>query len=272
MGPAAQDQFDVCARFLLNVPARLIAEVFHADEVNLSPQALKGTPHTDSPRLNISPTEEVCIVREHAAAANDPAATAPSTSPASAPTSIKQPRRELTLARWGLIPAWADDPKIASQTINARAETAATKPAFRDAFERRRCVIPASGFYEWRPAAAPRSRKQPVMIRRRDGRLLALAGLYESWKPRDNPDAPWLRTCTILTCEPSPLIAPIHNRMPALLAPGDIDAWLDPARRDTHALQAMLRPAPEGDLELADIDYSLNHRDERAPEEPTLFG
>jgi putative SOS response-associated peptidase YedK len=251
----------VCARFLLNVPARLIAEVFHADEVNLSPQALKGVSHTDVPRLNISPTEEICIVRDRAAREEGEPAEV-----------THAPRRELTLAKWGLIPTWADDPKIASQTLNARAETAPTKPAFRQAFERRRCIIPASGFYEWRPAPRPRAKKQPVMIRRRDGQLLAIAGLYESWKPKDNPDAPWLRTCTIITCEPNPMIAPIHDRMPVLLASSDIDAWLDPGRRDTIALQSLLKPAPAQDLELSDISYSLNHRDQRGPEEPTLFG
>jgi putative SOS response-associated peptidase YedK len=256
----------MCARFLLNVPARLIAEVFHADEVNLSPQALKGphTPtHTDAPRLNISPTEDICIVRDRAPRDDDASAPAPS-----APR-----RRELTLARWGLIPAWADDPKIASQTINARAETAATRPAFRHAFERRRCIIPASGFYEWKKPATPRGKKQPVVIRRRDGRLLAIAGLYESWKPKDDPEAPWLRTCTLLTCEPNPLIAPIHNRMPALLAHETIDAWLDPSRHDTQALQSLLKPAPDDHLELAEVTYSLNHRDRPAePDPPTLFG
>jgi putative SOS response-associated peptidase YedK len=248
----------MCARFLLNVPARLIAEVFHADRVDLSPQALKGPRHTDAPRLNIRPTEDIPIVRDRPADAGEPA------------------HRELALASWGLVPHWAEDSnaasRIAARTINARAETAPTKPAFRDAFERRRCVIPASGFYEWKKPVADRGKKRPVMIRRRDGRLLAIAGLYESWKPRDNPDAPRVRTCTILTCDPNSLIAPIHNRMPALLAPEAIDAWLDPGGHDTRALRSLLKPAPEADLELAEINYSLNDHGRAGPEEPTLFG
>jgi putative SOS response-associated peptidase YedK len=237
----------MCARFL-------IAEVFHADRVNLAPQAIKGPHHTDAPRLNICPTEDIPIIRED----EDPSGHAA--------------HRELTIAAWGFIPHWADDPGIASQIINARAETAPAKPAFRAAFERRRCIIPASGFYEWKEPARPRAKKQPLMIRRRDGQLLAIAGLYESWKPRDNPDAPWIRTCTILTCEPNALISPIHNRMPVLLAHDAIDAWLDPTRHDPRTLQSLLKPAPEEDLELAEIGYSLNHRERPdEPEHPTLF-
>lgn len=134
-------------------------------------------------------------------------------------------QRELALLRWGLIPFWAKDAKIAYSTINAKAETLATAPAFREALRRRRCLVPADGFYEWQKLDA--KTKQPWAIALRDGSPLAFAGLWETWK--DKTTGQPLETYTIITTEPNELTSGLHNRMPAILAPRDYDRWLAPA-------------------------------------------
>lgn len=134
-------------------------------------------------------------------------------------------QRELALLRWGLIPFWAKDAKIAYSTINAKAETLATAPAFREALRRRRCLVPADGFYEWQKLDA--KTKQPWAIALRDGSPLAFAGLWETWK--DKTTGQPLETYTIITTEPNELTSGLHNRMPVILAPRDYDRWLAPA-------------------------------------------
>jgi len=143
--------------------------------------------------------------------------------------------REIALLKWGLIPYWAKDPKIAYRTINARAETVASAPAFRAAFRKRRCLIPANGFYEWKRLDGT---KQPYLIEMRDGSPLAFAGLWERW---DRGEVP-IETFTIITGEPNSLVADLHNRMPVILDPDDYDAWLSAA--DTTIPQALLQPFP----------------------------
>ncbi len=169
---------------------------------------------------NVAPTKQVYIVAERSASEDYP-----------------QPRRTLAVARWGLVPSWAKDPKIGSRLINARAETAASKPAFRAAFARRRCLVPADGFYEWyEPASpdAPRGRtgkplKQPFFIHPADGSTLAMAGLYEFWRdPAADPHEPWLLTVTILTTTSTDALGRIHDRMPLPIPPQQWEAWLDP--------------------------------------------
>jgi putative SOS response-associated peptidase YedK len=135
------------------------------------------------------------------------------------------PRGELL--RWGLVPPWADSPALGLKLINARVETAAGKPAFRTAFERFRCLVPADGFYEWR--SAPGEPKQPYWITRADGAPFAFAGLWSIWRPRGSDGAPALRTMSILTTAANPAIAPLHDRMPVILAEAAEAAWLDPA-------------------------------------------
>jgi len=145
-------------------------------------------------------------------------------------------QREIAMLRWGLIPFWAKDDKIGYKTINARAETIATAPAFRAAFKKRRCLVPASGFYEWKKLED--GSKQPYLIAARDGSPFSFAGLWERW---DKDEAP-VETFTIITGEPNSLVADLHNRMPVILDPDDYDVWLTAV--DTAIPQALLQPFP----------------------------
>jgi putative SOS response-associated peptidase YedK len=148
--------------------------------------------------------------------------------------------RELTQMRWGLVPFWAKDGKIAYSTINAKAETLATSPAFREPFKRRRCLIPVDGFYEWQPLSA--KFKQPYAVGLASGVLFALAGLWDTW--RDEATGLVLETYTIITTDPNPLMEPFHNRMPVIVDPPDYERWMAPV--DPSRLPAdLLRPYPE---------------------------
>ena len=143
---------------------------------------------------------------------------------------------------WGLIPSWARDASMGSRMINARGETLAEKPAYRGAYKYKRCLIPADGFYEWQARAGTRARSL-YFIHLKDGAPFAFAGLWDEWQA---PDGSSLRTCTIITTAPNPLVAPIHDRMPVLLQPADYDEWLDPAPRAPASLQRLIAPfAPE---------------------------
>ena len=147
----------------------------------------------------------------------------------------------------GLIPSWAKDVSIGAKLINARGDTVAEKPAFRAAFRRWRCIVPASGFYEWRAVQeAGRTIKQPYFIRPREkGDLFGFAGLTERWV---SPDGEEVRTCCIITTDANALMTPIHDRMPAILAPNDYGAWLDLGTTDVDSLRALLRPADPGEI------------------------
>lgn len=184
------------------------------------------------PRYNVAPTDWHWILR------------------------MRREDRELLPARWGLINSWAKDRRIGARQLNARAETIATKSAFRDAFERRRCAVPADGFFEW---TGPRHARQPLWYHRPDGDLLLFAGLYESWRPPDAPaDQQWERTFTIVTTEANGLIAPIHDRMPAILPDDLVDDWLFGEDRDTGALLTLLRRAPDSLLEATYVSPRVN--------------
>ena len=155
-------------------------------------------------------------------------------------------QRQLRVARWGLVPSWAKDPKIGSRMINARWENAAEKPAFRSAFAKRRCLIPADGYFEWyaptarsdAPPGTSKPHKQPYFIHRADGAGLALAGLYEFWRP--SPDEEWLVTVTVLTTDSVGPLAAIHDRMPVMIDPSGYSRWLDPAARVDTEFDARL--------------------------------
>jgi putative SOS response-associated peptidase YedK len=146
--------------------------------------------------------------------------------------------REFALMRWGLVPFWAKDPKFGYSTINARAEEAATKPAYREALKKRRCLVPSDAFYEWQRLDA--KNKQAYAIALKSGEPYAFAGLWESWKPQEGPP---LETFTILTTDPNELMQPIHNRMPVILEARDHERWLDPGD-PTHPPVDLLRPYP----------------------------
>lgn len=208
-----------------------------------SPEQLLGAPGLDglldggqlaalqlAPRYNIAPSQPVLALRN-----SDPPAPA--------------------LLRWGLVPSWADDEKIGYRMINARAETVASKPAYRRAFRARRCLILADGFYEWQ-AAGKGQRKQPFFIRRADRQPFAFAGLWERWK-RGADEEP-LRSCTIVTCPPNAVLAPIHDRMPVILPPERYREWLDPAPRQDAALGALLVPCAPEVLEAYPVSTLVN--------------
>lgn len=213
----------MCGRFTLTAPAEAVAAHYQ----------LKETPFL-APRYNIAPTQPVAAVRL-------------------APNG----ERELTHFRWGLVPSWAKDLSMGAKMINARAETAAEKPAFRAAFKRRRCLIPASGFYEWQKID---SRKQPMYIHPVDG-LMSFAGLWEIWS---SADGDLLETCTILTTEPNGLMSSIHNRMPVILDPDDYSTWLHPDTKP-DLLMHLLRSAPDEWLEAFPVSTAVNSPANDAP-------
>ena len=210
----------MCGRFTLRAPASVIAEQFALFEV---------PPFTA--RFNIAPTQPVPVIRMRPGPAAD---------------------RELVWLRWGLVPGWAKDPAIGSRLINARAETAAEKPAFRTALRRRRCLVAADGFYEWQQAGRT---KQPYFIHLCDDRPFAFAGLWEAWEGADHT---WLETCTLLTTGPNDLLRPIHDRMPVILPPAAYSCWLDPAIEDPRQLAPLLVPYPSDQMEAYQVGSLVN--------------
>ncbi len=186
--------------------------------------------------------------------------------------------RRVSWKRWGLVPAWARDPGIGAKLINARAETVASKPSFRGAFRRHRCLIAADGFYEWTPRSQGR---RPFHFTARAEPLLAFAGLHEVWRPEAGGEADRIESCTVITTEASEDVAPVHSRMPVLLAPSLFEAWLS-AEASREALEAMLVPAAPGTLARRAVSRSVNdpRRDDPgcladpeppAPEQTPLF-
>ena len=166
------------------------------------------------PRYNIAPTQPVVVIRQNP----------------------KEPIRELSLMRWGLIPSWAKDSSAAARMINARSETAGTKPAFRDALKSRRCLVPADGFYEWVRAGKT---KQPYCFEINEGELFGFAGLWDRWKDASGNT---VETCSILTTTPNAVTSAVHDRMPVILDPAAYDLWLDPGMRDVSAASELLKP------------------------------
>lgn len=160
---------------------------------------------------------------------------------------VRDGKRLALPARWGLIPSWAKDATIAQQTFNARAETLSEKPSFRSAFRRRRCIVPMSAFFEWR-AIAGQKKKEKLRFASPDGNPLAVAGLWERWDKMSNGRV--VDTFTVITTAANCLMAPIHDRMPAILARSDWDAWLDPEMSDPVLLRSMLEPCPDECLRL----------------------
>ncbi len=218
----------MCGRYTLTTPLQGVQQVFDFPErMNLAP------------RTNIAPTQEVPAVRLG-----------------------PDGGRHLVLLRWGLIPAWAKDRSIASRLINARSETVAEKPSFRGAFAKRRCLVPADGYYEWQTTKAG---KQPFRITRADGGVFAMAGLWEAW--RDPESGAAVETCCLLTTQANAALAAIHHRMPVILDQAQFDPWLDP-RSDGAGLLALLGPARPELLTF----YAVSRRVNRvANQEPGLI-
>ena len=217
----------MCGRYVSASPPDELARYFGAAEPEVALEQ----------NFNVAPTSEVYVVR------------------------ARDEQRQLQTMAWGLVPFWAKDRKIGSRMINARSETAPQKPAFRRAFKKRRCLIPADGFYEWAKVEGQK-KKQPYFIHRPDEEPLVLAGLYERWFPKDEdgndiPDAEALTTCTILTTSANETMAPVHDRMPVFMPPQRWDEWLDP-ETDTDELLPLLAPAPEGLLVLRPVTTMVN--------------
>ena len=221
----------MCGRYTLRTPLTVLAQQFLFD--------LGGVPlESIRPRYNVAPTQDVVAVRQREAGS----------------------RRELAILQWGLIPSWAKDPKIGSSMINARAETLAEKPAFRSAFAKRRCLVLADGFYEWKKEG---KQKIPYYFQLDDERPFAFAGLWECWRGAkvesvSGASEP-LESCTIVTTTANELCAPYHDRMPVILSPADYDMWLDPSLKDTQRLVGLLSPLPASEMRSRPVSTRVNN-------------
>jgi putative SOS response-associated peptidase YedK len=200
---------------------------------------VQDVPDDLTPRFNIAPTQSLAVVRE----------------------AVKGDRR-FDWLRWGLIPSWAKDPAIGNRTINARAETVAEKPAFRSAFRRRRCLVLADGYYEWRKEGKT---KQPFYIRMRDEGPFAFAGLWERWSP-DGGEENLLETCTLITTDANELTRSIHDRMPVILSPDDYANWLDPQFDDREELLSLLCPYDSKVMQADPVSTHVNSPKHDDPE------
>ena len=209
----------MCGRYQIVTDAQALYDAFQVEvELNAGPLA----------RYNVAPATEQLVILEEGG------------------------RRVARWLRWGLIPHWAKDKAIAYKTVNARGESVATKPAFRAALRQRRCLVPATGFYEWCVADG---RKQPYLIRFRNGELFSFAGLWESWAG----PAGELRTFTIITTEPNTLMARSHERMPAIVPRAQYARWLDPALRDPAQIQPMIASYPAAQMQAFPVGAAINN-------------
>jgi putative SOS response-associated peptidase YedK len=211
----------MCGRYRLSRRKQLLEEYF-----DTAPWEEEWTP-----RFNIAPTQTVPVIRQHP----------------------KEPVRQVSLMKWGLIPHWSKNASIAASTINAKSETATTKPAFRDPLKFRRCLIPADGFYEWKRTAKA---NQPFCFEIDDGELFAFAGLWDGWK---DAGGNWIKTCSILTTTPNTLTATVHDRMPVILDPESYDLWLDPGMQNVAAISELLKPYDAGQMQLYPVSSRVNH-------------
>lgn len=188
-----------------------------------------------SDRYNIAPTQPVIAI------------------------AIREGKKQAGFYQWGLVPSWASDPSIGQKLINARGETLAEKPSFRGAYKYHRCVIPASGFYEWKGA---RGSKQPCYIERKDGQPLAFAGLYEIWERGEG----YLETVSIVTTEANDLLSELHHRMPVILDQGNVDRWIDPRTPGSPQLDALIRPYPSENMRFYPVSPAVGNVQNDGPE------
>lgn len=226
----------MCGRYSLTTPPQIVAQIFRA-----------AMPSQDwPPRYNIAPTQCVPVIRQRASRGDEP----PSA-------------RTLDLLRWGLVPFWSKDPgsggrggAAAGGMINAKSETAAEKPAFRHAFQRQRCLVPADSFFEWKTLDA--RTKQPYLIRRRDRQPFAFAGIWDRWRSRERAQDSVIESFTILTTDPNDLVRDVHDRMPVIIHPDDYDRWLDPRIEDPAQLKPLLAPLPAEHMEMHPVSRRVN--------------
>jgi putative SOS response-associated peptidase YedK len=211
----------MCGRFRLSRRKQLVEEYFGTDSGE----------EDWAPRFNIAPTQSVAVIRQNP----------------------KEPVRELSLMKWGLIPSWAPNPSVGASMINARSETAGTKPAFRDAMKFRRCLIPADGFYEWSRTGRT---KQPYCFEVNAGELFAFAGLWDRWK---DPGGDWIKTCSILTTTPNAVTSAVHDRMPVILDPDGYDLWLDPGMTNVATASELLKPFDARTMRCYTVSTRINH-------------
>ena len=209
----------MCGRFTLTTSIQQLAEAF----TEFKP------PKSISPRYNIAPSQPVAVV--------------PNTG-----------QNQIDFFIWGLVPSWAKDPKIGNRLINARAETLAEKPSFRTAYRRRRCLVLADGFFEWRKQSD--KTKVPMYIQMASQTPFAFAGLWEEWHSEHGDQ---LLSCTIITTEPNELLASIHNRMPVILPPQAYNQWLDPAEQTASRLQPLLQPFPADQMVAYPVSTFVNN-------------
>lgn len=215
----------MCGRFAQKSPAKKIAKQFKVEEV---------PPLTE--RYNVAPTQMILGIRGEGDA------------------------REATFFKWGLVPRWAKDPGIGNKLINARSETVEEKPSFREAFSRRRCIIPADGFYEWKRESG---RKQPFFFRLKDERPFGFAGLWDRW---EGAGGQVINSCTVLTTEANTVLRPVHDRMPVILHPEDYELWLGGCERDRTLIRELLRPYPEGEMTGYPVGSAVNSTRGGGPE------
>ena len=207
----------MCGRYTLTSAPEALRALFGYEEQPNFP-----------PRYNIAPTQPIAIVR------------------------LEDGKRHFALVRWGLLPSWVKDPKTFTLLINARGESAAEKPAFRAAMKRRRCLIPADGFYEWQ---ATGDRKRPFYVHAKSGKPLAFAGLWETWT---GPNGEELETAAIVTTTANRTLKPVHERMPVIVPPEAFDFWLDGASVDATTAAALIAPAPDNLLEAYEVSTAVN--------------
>ncbi|MDN7241960.1 SOS response-associated peptidase [Planococcus sp. N028] len=219
----------MCGRYSLFADYSAILERFDIEEVSIDESDY-------SPNYNIAPSQQVVAI------VNDGT------------------KNRLGLLRWGLIPPWAKDAKIGSKMINARAETVAEKPSFRNAFKKKRCLIVADSFYEWQRTD---EQKTPMRIKMKSGEPFAFAGLWESWK---SPDGKTINTCSILTTKPNDLMATIHDRMPVVLSKEAEKVWLDPSVQDPEALGELLKPFDANEMEAYEVSSEVNSPKNNGPQ------
>jgi putative SOS response-associated peptidase YedK len=216
----------MCGRFTLHTPAAQINEAFNLPDIPVQDSA---------PRYNIAPSQSIPIIRD------------------------TETGREMVMAQWGLVPGWSRERKTKYSTNNARIESVADKPTYRTPFRRRRCLIPADGFYEWKQINGNRV---PHHIRMRDGKVFAFAGLWDHWEGEDGS----IESCTIIVMPSNEVMQPVHARMPAIIAPAHYDLWLDARVTDKQEIMQYLTSAPSSQLTAYPVSTRVNspgNNDER---------